>query len=75
GKTSTGWFYGFKLHVIVSDCGELLAYMITTGNIDDRKPVPELAKDIFRKLFGDKGYISLELGNILLEKGLQLYQG
>lgn len=72
GKTSTGWFYGFKLHNIVNDCGDLLAYMITTGNVDDRKPVPELSKNLFGKLFGDKGYIGAELGALLLERGLQL---
>ena len=72
GRTSTGWFYGFKLHVVVNDCGELLAYMITTANIDDRKPVPEVTKGLFGKLFGDKGYISAELGALLLERGLKL---
>jgi hypothetical protein len=58
--------------VVVNDCGELLAYMITTANIDDRKPVPEVTKGLFGKLFGDKGYISAELGALLLERGLQL---
>ena len=72
GKTSTGWFYGFKLHVVVNDLGELLAFMISAGNLDDRKPVPELAKKLFGKLFGDKGYISRELGNSLLNSGVQL---
>lgn len=72
GKSSTGWFYGFKLHIVVNDCGELLAFMITAGNYDDRKSVPGLSKEIFGKLFGDKGYISSELGRVLLEKGIQL---
>jgi hypothetical protein len=60
------------MHVAVNDCGELLAYMITTANIDDRKPVPEVTKELLGKLFGDKGYISAELGALLLEMGLQL---
>lgn len=72
GKTSTGWFYGFKLHLIINDTGEILAYMLTTGNVDDRVPVPELSKDIIGKLFGDKGYISQELFLKLYEKGLQI---
>jgi hypothetical protein len=72
GKTSAGWFYGFKLHVVVNDKRELLAFMITAGNTDDRKPVLELAKKLFGKLFGDKGYISKDLGESLLEKGVQL---
>ena len=72
GKTSTGWFYGFKLHLIINDSGEILAYMLTTGNVDDRVPVPELSKDIFGKLFGDKGYISQELFLKLYDKGIQI---
>jgi hypothetical protein len=72
GKTSTGWFYGFKLHLVINDIGEILAYMLTAGNIDDRVPVPEMSKGIFGKLFGDKGYISQELFLKLYEKGLQI---
>lgn len=55
GKTTMGWFYGFKLHVIVNDCGELLACQLTPGNVDDRKPLPALVQRLFGKLFGDKG--------------------
>lgn len=72
GKTSTGWFYGFKLHLIINDSGEILAYMLTGGNTDDRIPVPALSKDIFGKLFGDKGYISQELFLKLYDKGIQI---
>ena len=72
GKTSTGWFYGFKLHLIINDVGEILAYMLTAGNVDDRVPVPELAKGLLGKLFGDKGYISQELFLKLYEKGLEI---
>ena len=72
GKTSTGWFYGFKVHLVISDSGELLAVMITTGNIDDRKPVPHLAQQLWGKLFGDRGYISKELFAQLWEIDVQL---
>ena len=61
GKNSLGWFYGFKLHLVANDCGELLACCLTTGNVDDRVPVPQLAKSLFGKLFGDKGYLSQAL--------------
>ena len=61
GKTSTGWFYGFKLHLIVNDRGELIDFVLTPGNVDDRKPVPRLARRLFGKLFGDKGYLSKAL--------------
>ncbi|HCB49490.1 MAG TPA: IS982 family transposase, partial [Chloroflexi bacterium] len=57
GKTPMGWFYGFKLHLVVNDCGEILALHLTPGNVDDRKPVPLLSKDLFGKLFGDRGYL------------------
>ncbi len=72
GKTSMGWFYGFKLHLVINDRGEILALAITPGNVDDRKPVPPLAKRLFGKLFGDKGYISQKLFEALLTMGVQM---
>lgn len=72
GKTSIGWFFGFKLHLIVNEVGELLAFCLTPGNVDDRQPVPALAKDLLGKLFGDKGYISQQLFELLFAQGLQL---
>ena len=48
GKSSMGWFYGFKLHLIVNDRGELLAVQLTPGNIDDRKPVPQIEQETMR---------------------------
>lgn len=67
GQTSMGWFFGFKLHLVVNDRGEILRFCITPGNVDDRKPVPGLAKHLFGKLFGDKGYISQTLAKSLRE--------
>lgn len=72
GKSSTGWFYGFKLHLIVNDQGEILSFCITPGNVDDRKPVPQLAKALTGKLFGDRGYISKNLAQLLLDQGVKL---
>ena len=72
GKTSTGWFFGFKLHLIINDRGEILAFLVTAGNVDDRKPVPEMSKNVFGKLCGDRGYISSKLFQKLFEKGIQL---
>jgi hypothetical protein len=69
GKTSVGWFYGFKLHLGASDLGELLAFCLTPGNVDDRRPVPQLVKRLFGQLFGDKGYLSQPL---LVSQGLHL---
>ena len=72
GKTSVGWFYGFKLHLVVNERGELLAFQITPGNTDDRHPGPRLVKGLTGKLFGDRGYISQKLCEALLEQNLQL---
>ena len=72
-KSSTGWFYGFKLHFTVNDCGDILSFCLTRGNVDDRTPVPTLAKNLFGKLFGDKGYISQKLTKLLAaEQNLEL---
>ena len=72
GKNSVGWFYGFKLHLIVNDEGEILAVQLTAGNVDDRTPVPKLVKDLFGKLYGDKGYISQKLFDLLFASGVQI---
>jgi transposase len=73
GKGSMGWFYGFKLHLVVNDCGELLACQITPGNVDDREPVPALSRRLFGKLIADRGYISQALFEQLLDTfGIQL---
>ena len=66
GRTSVGWFFGFKLHLVVNDRGELLRVALTPGNTDDRKPVPKLAHSLFGKLFADKGYLSAALTEELL---------
>jgi hypothetical protein len=72
GKSSTGWFYGFKLHLMVDDCGEILSFSITRGNVDDRVPVPKMAKNFIGKLFGDKGYISKKLAELLAMNDIEL---
>lgn len=72
GKSSTGWFYGFKLHLIINDQGEILSFCITPGNVDDRKPVPKLVKDLIGKLFGDRGYISKKLAQLLASQDMTL---
>ncbi|MEX0272723.1 IS982 family transposase [Leptolyngbyaceae cyanobacterium UHCC 1019] len=67
GKTSVDWFFGFKLHLVVNDSGELLNVILTPGNTDDRAPVPKLVRQLFGKVFADKGYVSQKLANQLLE--------
>ena len=72
GKTTIGWFYGFKLHLVINDQGELLGVRLTPGNCDDRKPVEQMTGGLVGKLFGDKGYISKDLFEKLFSRGLQL---
>lgn len=74
GKSSTGWFYGFKLHLVINDKGEILSFYLTPGNVDDRDPkvIEPLAKELFEKLFGDKGYLSKKISDILFSNGIQL---
>lgn len=67
GKTSVGWFYGFKLHIVINHRGELLACQLTPGNVDDRRPVPKLAERLWGRLFADKGYLSQPLTRELLQ--------
>lgn len=74
GQCSIGWFYGFKLHLIINDKGEILSFYLTKGNVDDRniKILTTMTANIFGKLFGDKGYISQALSDLLWGNGIQL---
>lgn len=77
GKSTMGWFYGFKLHIIVNDKGELLDFIITQANVDDRAPLKQdnILKRIFGSLYADKGYVSKELMSLLFQQGLHLVTG
>jgi Transposase DDE domain len=74
GKTSMGWFYGFKLNLIINEKGEILSFFLSKGNKDDRdkRIVEDLTKHIFGKLFGDKGYLSSSLFDRLFQNGVHL---
>ena len=74
GKCSMGWFFGFKMHLIINEKGEVLSFMITPADIDDREPlkVKDFVNEIYGKLVGDKGYISKELFHELFVDGIQL---
>lgn len=72
GKSTMGWFYGFKLHLIVNYKGEIVAAKVTAGNVHDTQPVKELAAGLPDKLYGDKGYLSKALSDNLKENGVTL---
>lgn len=74
GKSTMGWFFGFKLHLIINDKGEIMSFYLTKGNVDDRnaRAITSMTKELFGKIFGDKGYISKALSDLLLGNGIQL---
>lgn len=74
GKSTIGWFFGFKLHIIINDKGEILSFVITQGNVDDREPLnsESFIKSVFGKLYADRGYISQTLRDILFVDGIHL---
>lgn len=72
GKSTLGYFFGFKLHLVVNDQGELLSFVLSPGNVDDRVPVLTLVKELWGKLFADKGYVKQALFEQLFEQGIQL---
>ena len=74
GKCSMGWFFGFKLHLIINDKGENLNFMFSPANVDDREPLRQgnFLKDIKGKLCADKGYIGQALFENLFLNGIQL---
>lgn len=74
GQCSLGWFFGFKLHLIINDKGELLDFMLTQANVDDREPLRNhnFHKRIFGKIYADKGYIGKDLFEQLFVDGVHL---
>ena len=75
GKTTKGWFFGFKLHIIIDEKGNLVRVKLTAGNRDDRSVVKHMTNNMFGFLFGDKGYISKDLFIELYNRGLKLVTG
>jgi Transposase DDE domain len=72
GKCSMGWYFGFKLHLMVNDQVELLAFRVSPGEVDDRDPVERMAEELWGHLYGDRGYISKVLHDALWANGLTL---
>jgi hypothetical protein len=72
GKTSVDWFFGFKLHLVFNHERQIVALKLTPGNVNDTTPVRDLTHDLVGKLFGDKGYVSKDLAQSLLRRGLAL---
>jgi Transposase DDE domain. len=77
GKSTMGWYFGFKLHLLCNERGEILNFMFTKANVDDRNELVfrEFEKDLFGKLYADKGYISQSLFQTLWNNGVHLVTG
>lgn len=77
GKGTMGWCHGFKLHFVCNDRGEFITFCLTGANVDDRNPKvwQVLAKELYGKLFADKGYISPKLFESLFDDGIHLVTG
>ena len=74
GKCTMGWFYGFKLHLVINDKGEIIQWQLTPGNCDDREPLKnrKFTERLFGKLFADRGYISQDLFESLFVDDIHL---
>ena len=77
GKSAIGWFFGFKLNLVINDKGEIIKFVITQANVDDREPLKDrrFHEKLFGKLFGDKGYISQDLFEKLFIDSIHLITG
>nr|WP_223824863.1 IS982 family transposase [Candidatus Enterovibrio escacola] len=75
GKGTIGWFYGFKLHLIINDQGGIISVKVTTANMADKKPVSEIVDVLWGCLYGDKVYISGPLERELANQRVTLITG
>ena len=74
GRGTMGWFFGFKLHIIINERGEIIDFLITQGNVDDRQPLKDKTfhDKVFGKIFADRGYIGKDLFEKLFVDGIHL---
>ena len=72
GKTTMGWFYGFKLHLAINEVGQIIDFSFGTGNENDRKYAKNILKNFSGTAYGDKGYISKKLFKELFSVGVKL---
>jgi hypothetical protein len=74
GKSAVGRFFGFKLHLVVNDKGEIIKFVITQAHVDDREPLKDTGfhEKLFGKLFAGKGYLSQNLFEKLFVDNIHL---
>ncbi len=67
-----GWFFGMKLHIVISHEGELERFVVTPGHVHDVTKAPELLWGLQGLAAGDRGYIGKDMASTLQEQGLKL---
>jgi Transposase DDE domain len=74
GQSSVGWFYGFKLFLVVNGLGEIVQAFLSPGNVADAATTTliKLFKGLQGLGFADKGFINQKAFNLLFEQGLKL---
>jgi len=77
GKSTMGWYFGFKLHLLCNERGDILDFVLTKANIDDRNPMvfKQFESNLFGKLYADRGYISQNLFETLWSKNIHIVTG
>jgi hypothetical protein len=59
-KTHTGWFYGFRLHIVINGWLEILGIRITTATEDERRALASMWDDFLGMIVADAGYVGKE---------------
>ncbi len=69
GKTSKGWFFGFKLHCLRHISGRFLNIVLTSGAVDDRDPLLALCEQSDGGVtLGDLGYRGAPAADLLAQE-------
>lgn len=72
GKSSMGWFFGCKLHLIMNQSGDMVSTALSNGHTADIKMVEQLVEGLKAKLYADRGYISQELKSNIKNQTIDL---
>ena len=77
GKGTMGWCHGFKPHLLCNDSGDIITFCLTGANVDDRdkRVWSVFARELYDKVFADRGYIKQELFEELFDQGVHLVHG
>jgi hypothetical protein len=73
GKSSTGWFYGFKLHLVINNLGQIMNFLVTSANVADNNEqvLKTLLSQLQGECYADRGYLS-KLFDLFYQDGLSL---